>query len=125
MKRFRLLAAVLGRGPHQAIAVHPHQLAFRAGGIGERPEHVEHRADPELAARAGGMAQRHVVMGREQERDADQVDRSRRAFGRARDVHGCPAAAVPPKYQCHTRRLRFAHVGGIGETSLRRPPGRP
>ncbi len=45
-------------------------LAPREGGVGQRPEDVEDRADAKLAADRGHRAHRRMQLRREQKRDA-------------------------------------------------------
>ena len=102
---------------------HAQHLVFRAGGIGQRPQHVEHRAHAEFAAHRRGVFHRAVEIGREHEADADlvyaladlfrgqvEVDAERfqhirRAAGRR---HRAPAVLGDPR----TRRGGDQRAGG-------------
>ncbi len=68
------------------------------GGIRERPEHVEHRPHAELAAHRSGVAEAGMVGGREDEAEAELVDR--------------PGDAV--RLQLEVEAERLEHVGGTG-----------
>ena len=50
-------------------------LRAGCGGIRERPEHVEHRPHAELTAHRSGVAEAGMVGGREDEAEAELVDR--------------------------------------------------
>ena len=87
-------------------------LIRRAGGIGKRPEQVEHRAHAHLAARADGVLHGGVEFRCEQETDAKLVHAPRHLLRRELEADTC----------------RFEHVGAAGLARnravavLRHPP---
>ncbi len=67
-----------GVGDADEVAAHP-------AGIGHRPEQVEHRRDPDLAAGRGGEAERGMEPGGEAEPDARRLDAALHAGRRQLD----------------------------------------
>src|SRR5581483_10083131 len=64
----------LGDHADHLAAVEAEQLVRRHGRIGERPEHIEDRADADVAARLHGVFHRFVKQRREEKTDADFGD---------------------------------------------------
>ena len=61
---------------HELGRVDADDLGPRAGGVRQRPEHVEDRAHRELAPDRRRIAHRRMVRGREEEAEAELVDRA-------------------------------------------------
>ena len=79
-------------------AENANHLVRRAGGVGKRPEQVEHGAHAHLPARADGMLHGAVKFRREQKTDADLAHALRHLLRR--------------KLEADARR--FEHVGAAG-----------
>jgi len=84
--------------PHQGWSVDADHLRPRAGRVRERAKHVEDRAGRELAPDRSGVPHRRVVGGREQEAEAELVDRVLDPLGR----------------QLEPEAERLEHVGRAG-----------
>ena len=98
---------VLGAQPASTCAIGstssgeytPEQLALRARRVGQRAEHVEDRADAELAADRPDVAHGRVVGRREQEAEADLVDAAATSSGARsmRTPSASSTSAVPQR----------------------------
>ena len=73
---------------------HTQQEPPDAGGIGERPKHVEHGTYPDLPTHGSRMPHRRVVTRREHEADPGLLDAARHALASEVDTDG----------RCYTRR---------------------
>ena len=102
---------------------HADHLAARAGGIGERPQQVEHRADAELPPYRAGMAHGRMMIRREQEADAHFGDAAPNLLGFQTQPgaggfqHICAAAAAGHGAVAVLRHLGAGgsgHEGGRG-----------
>jgi hypothetical protein len=60
---------------HELRREHAHHLRPRPGGVRQRAEHVEDRARRELAPNRGRMLHGGMMRRREQEAEAELVDR--------------------------------------------------
>ena len=60
----------LGDGPHVGAAEDANYLAPGTGGVGERPEQIEDRAERQLGPHGGYELHRRVVRAGEHEADA-------------------------------------------------------
>src|SRR5690606_4160893 len=112
-----------------------HELIGSTGGVGERAQNVEDRANAELLAHCGHVFHGAVVGGREHEADAHRFDAFGDLFGAHVDVdaqgleHVCAArrrggAAVAVFGDLHPRRRRNEHgrgrnVEGVGAVAAR------
>ena len=78
-------AAVGGQHPDHLVGhggvAHPHHLVARPPRVGQGPEEVEDRGDPELTTHGAGEAHGRVEARREAEAHARLVDAAGHAFG--------------------------------------------
>src|SRR5205085_2017594 len=83
--------------PHQPGRVDTENERPRAGGVRERAEHVEHRTRRELAPNRRRMLHRRVVRLREEEAEAELVDRALDPLRRELEPEAERLARVRPR----------------------------
>ena len=88
----------VGECPREPRRVDAEHERPRAGRVRERPEHVEDGTRRELAADGRGVPHRRMVRLREEEAEAELVDRLLDPLGRQRELES----------------ERLEHVGGAG-----------
>ncbi len=71
----------------QTRFIHAQDLNGRPGRIGQRPQQIEHGADPHFLARRGAVLHRPVIERREQESDPHLIDAVGHAVWRELDVY--------------------------------------
>ena len=108
----------VGDRAHERRRVDADDLRARAGRVGQRPEHVEDRPRRELAAHRSRVPHRRMMRRREQEAEAELVDRALDLRGRKLELGSrAPRARPPTRTPTRPRGCRASR-------RLRRPPPR-
>ena len=108
----------LGDRGHQLRRVDADDLRAGARRVRQRPEHVEDRPRGELPPNRRRVAHRRVVRGREQEAEAELVDRARDQLGRELEIEAERLEDVGRAGGGRDRPvavLRHARAGGRGD----------